>query len=134
MRPWNHGFTVCWSDDGTSVRWLAINDRTWPETTLSTMRSCSPGRVKYAVSPDEATMAKASDAAIASGRQTACRRGGASIASSASVSATARRARSRSEAENRVMPARTVCCQPRCASTSRVHSAQSRRCTSSASA
>src|SRR5207247_2381211 len=42
--PVNHGLTVCWSEDATSVQWLARSEeRTWLETTSSTRRSCAEG-------------------------------------------------------------------------------------------
>ena len=35
MRPLNHGFTVCRSDETTSVGWGAISARMWSETRVS---------------------------------------------------------------------------------------------------
>src|SRR3989442_83300 len=31
--PLNHGFTVCWSDETTSVRWPGMSERTWLAST-----------------------------------------------------------------------------------------------------
>src|SRR6266576_2003924 len=31
--PLNHGFTVCWSDDCTSMRWPGMSERTWLPST-----------------------------------------------------------------------------------------------------
>ena len=41
--PLNHGFTVCWSEEGTSAKWLAISERTWLETTSRVRISCEDG-------------------------------------------------------------------------------------------
>ncbi len=39
--PLNHGLTVCWSDDATSVKWSTISERTCEEiSSCSTVRSC----------------------------------------------------------------------------------------------
>src|SRR5689334_185827 len=41
--PLNQGLTVWRSDEGTSVRWSTINERTWPETTSCASISSAPG-------------------------------------------------------------------------------------------
>src|SRR5258705_8194069 len=47
-RPSNHGLTVCWSEDGTSVRCFSISERTWLETISCAMRSLVDGRLRSA--------------------------------------------------------------------------------------
>src|SRR5580704_10753525 len=43
--PVNQGLTVCWSVEATSVRWLAINERTWAETISWDRRSSIEVRI-----------------------------------------------------------------------------------------
>ena len=40
----NHGFTVCWSEVCTSVRWFASSERTWPATSWPDRSEPSSGR------------------------------------------------------------------------------------------
>src|SRR5438094_8305792 len=41
--PANQGFTVCWSEEGTSARWLAMRERTWLDMTSRAKRSSPEG-------------------------------------------------------------------------------------------
>src|SRR6185503_16784474 len=41
IRPLNHGFTLCWFVDATSVRCPGISDRTWLVTSSSVIE-CDP--------------------------------------------------------------------------------------------
>src|SRR6266576_3976253 len=43
--PLNHGFTVCWSEETTSVRWPGMSERTWLASTCPASAS-SPARLK----------------------------------------------------------------------------------------
>src|SRR5258705_12695007 len=45
-RPSNHGLTVCWSEDGTSVRCFSISERTWLETISCATISLVEGRLR----------------------------------------------------------------------------------------
>src|SRR5712671_499252 len=63
--PLNHGFTVCWSDETTSVRWPGMSERTWLASTCPESAS-SPARLKASRQLPTATVA--SEAASASQR------------------------------------------------------------------
>src|SRR5712671_6633759 len=62
--PLNHGLTVCWSVEATSVRWLAISERTWEETISCDNRSSVDVRVTKGMAIRRTTAAAASGASI----------------------------------------------------------------------
>src|SRR6266404_9826596 len=64
--PLNHGLTVCWSVDATSIRWLAINDRKWLETISCTSCFSDEGRVCVTTNSSARQTAKAPDIAVVS--------------------------------------------------------------------
>src|SRR5258708_32281034 len=69
--PLNHGLTVCWSVDATSVRWPGCRERTWASMTSAAVKGEVEGlfwKRGTANHDTEATMAIA--AAAASTRQT----------------------------------------------------------------
>src|SRR5258708_36919821 len=43
--PLNHGLTVCLSEEATSTKWLAINERRWPETISCARRPFGEGHI-----------------------------------------------------------------------------------------
>src|SRR5580658_1912229 len=78
--PLNHGLTVCWSVDTTSMTWLAIRERMWLET-ISCARGCSDGgRVNVTVNSSARQAAAIPDITVVSQFQfqvQACRAGAA---------------------------------------------------------
>src|SRR2546426_12549561 len=63
--PLNHGFTVCWSDESTSVRWPGMSERTWLVSTSSV--SVSPA-ARHSASRQLPSATAAREAARASAR------------------------------------------------------------------
>src|SRR5271170_7714562 len=76
--PLNHGLTVCWSVDTTSMTWLAISERIWLET-ISCASGCSDGgRVNVIVNSSARHAAAIPDITVVSQFQfQACRAGAA---------------------------------------------------------
>src|SRR5580692_6889765 len=60
--PSNQGFTVCWSVETTSIRWLPSSDRTWLENTSAATRWSLEGARRRAVHCQPLMEIKASSA------------------------------------------------------------------------
>src|SRR5438034_2996703 len=78
--PLNHGFTVCWSDESTSVRWPGMSERTWLVSTSSV--SVSPA-ARHSASRQLPSATAAREAARASARHVGRDALGSAVARSA---------------------------------------------------
>src|SRR5262245_2425993 len=127
--PANHGFTVCWSPDRTSVRWLACSERRWLATDSANTPTTRPSaRPQLRPSSRPSTTAAASIAARRIGARHGARLLGAAVGSS--PIAIAMRAASPAGASWRGSALRRAVFQDRAPASRRAHRQHSRRCAS----